>query len=181
MKIEPKKTRGDMTPMIDCVFLLLIFFVVAAKFVSPEGIKRVWMPKDEGGPGPAIDMPEDTRIVLRGGKDKNISLFVDKVGIAEFNKDLRQWKLDKEVDKFEGEMKRVQAAFTGPQGLDKKILKLKRAGAINKVLIDAGPEVPYLFVIQAIEACQRAEILTLKFAGSKNKLRDQHDGLIKMN
>jgi len=179
MKIERKKTRGDMTPMIDCVFLLLIFFIISAKFITPEGYKEVWMPKDSGLKGPTnVDLREDTRIVLRGGKDKNITLFLDKIGIATFNKDLRQWKLSRQNEKFDKEMKLIHTAFTGKEGLEEQLRQLKRRGAIKKIVIDAGPEVPYLFVMQALEACQNAQITDLKFTGSQNRLKDQHQGLI---
>ncbi len=45
----PRKTRllkGDLdiTPLIDCVFLLLIFFMLSSSFVRPAGI-RVNLPK----------------------------------------------------------------------------------------------------------------------------------------
>lgn len=38
----------DMTPMIDIVFQLLIFFVLTAKFIEFEGDLRSFLPKDRG-------------------------------------------------------------------------------------------------------------------------------------
>ncbi|HIA38911.1 MAG TPA: hypothetical protein EYN86_05330 [Planctomycetes bacterium] len=45
-KFEPIKT--DMTPMIDVVFLLLIFFIVTLKFKILEGRLDAALPKDRG-------------------------------------------------------------------------------------------------------------------------------------
>ena len=38
----------DMTPMIDIVFQLLIFFLLSAKFISLEGQLSSYLPKDRG-------------------------------------------------------------------------------------------------------------------------------------
>jgi biopolymer transport protein ExbD len=38
----------NMTPMIDIVFQLLIFFVLTAKFIEHEGDLRSYLPKDRG-------------------------------------------------------------------------------------------------------------------------------------
>jgi biopolymer transport protein ExbD len=47
------KVNLDMTPMIDCVFQLLIFFIMSLKIVTPEGDFNVSMPQltpSEGEP-----------------------------------------------------------------------------------------------------------------------------------
>ena len=47
----------NMTPMIDIVFQLLIFFVLTAKFIEHEGDLRSFLPKDRGtsAPQPEIE------------------------------------------------------------------------------------------------------------------------------
>ena len=34
---DEEEVKGDMTPMIDIIFLLLIFFLLTTKFVEEEG------------------------------------------------------------------------------------------------------------------------------------------------
>ena len=45
---QRKDGEPGMTPMIDVVFLLLIFFMCASKFRIPEGALRAYLPKDSG-------------------------------------------------------------------------------------------------------------------------------------
>ena len=51
----------NMTPLIDCVFLLLIFFMIATTFAPMPGI-RVKLPPP-GAPPPGSDKPE--QLILR--------------------------------------------------------------------------------------------------------------------
>ena len=91
-----KETEGDMTPMIDCVFLLLIFFIIAAKFITPEGHIQIYQPKDTGQSNSESVTEEelqDVRIFLRGGKDfdldgkdsRDITVYLDKKHIGTFD------------------------------------------------------------------------------------------------
>ncbi len=62
MKVRNAQRHGDeeielqMTPMIDIVFLLLIFFILTFKIVSPEGDFNVTMPENAPSEG---EPPED--------------------------------------------------------------------------------------------------------------------------
>jgi hypothetical protein len=51
-KIEPVPL--DMTPMIDCIFLLLLFFLLSCKFIALEGQLSSFLPKDRGLQATAI-------------------------------------------------------------------------------------------------------------------------------
>ena len=51
----------NMTPLIDCVFLLLIFFMIATTFAPMPGI-RVKLPPP-GAPPPGLDKPK--QLILR--------------------------------------------------------------------------------------------------------------------
>ncbi|HLU47674.1 MAG TPA: biopolymer transporter ExbD, partial [Planctomycetota bacterium] len=50
----------DMTPMIDVVFQLLIFFLLSAKFIALETQIQSFLPKDQGL---APDTPSDPELV----------------------------------------------------------------------------------------------------------------------
>lgn len=53
---ESKPMQPDMTPMIDCVFQLIIFFICSIRFKQVEGKLLSWMPKTRG-PQPSDSMP----------------------------------------------------------------------------------------------------------------------------
>ncbi len=60
MKLRERSTedqKPDLTPMIDIIFQLLIFFVLTAKFIAFEGQLQAYLPKDRGvssGPPPVL-------------------------------------------------------------------------------------------------------------------------------
>ena len=74
-----RKHQGDeaaevnMTPMLDIVFILLIFFIVTATFLSEEGINMT--PPPESTDPPRDDAPSP--IVVQVDADNNI--FVNRV------------------------------------------------------------------------------------------------------
>ena len=47
-KIPVEEIEMEMTPMIDIVFQLLIFFLLSAKFIALEGQLASYLPKDRG-------------------------------------------------------------------------------------------------------------------------------------
>ena len=47
-RFELEEVVLDLTPMIDIVFNLLIFFMCATKFRTPEGVIEAFLPKDKG-------------------------------------------------------------------------------------------------------------------------------------
>ncbi|MHC4780471.1 MAG: ExbD/TolR family protein, partial [Planctomycetota bacterium] len=64
---ETEKMEGNMTPMIDVCFQLLIFFMVTSKFKTLEGKLSAYLPKDRGPNIYQVDPPETlpVRVVLR--------------------------------------------------------------------------------------------------------------------
>ncbi len=74
-----RKQQGDdqaevnMTPMLDIVFILLIFFIVTATFLNEEGINM--QPPPESDDPPDSDAPPP--IVVQVDEDNNI--FVNRV------------------------------------------------------------------------------------------------------
>src|SRR5512139_3686335 len=70
MGFLPKRGRGtepyvDMTPMVDCVFLLLIFFMISTSFVETPGL--------------TIKLPEaSSQAIAR--EPKELKIYLDKAG-----------------------------------------------------------------------------------------------------
>ena len=58
-------TEPDLTPLINCMFLLLVFFMVATTFVNPNGL--------------SVDLPGGQGDSSRTTKDMNIVIEVDGV------------------------------------------------------------------------------------------------------
>jgi biopolymer transport protein ExbD len=65
----------DLTPMLDVVFIMLIFFIVTASFVKEQGINPNVPPKNDNPPEP--DAPQN--ILVRISSDNQIWFF-DKEG-----------------------------------------------------------------------------------------------------
>jgi biopolymer transport protein ExbD len=70
MAFLPKRGRGtepyvDMTPMVDCVFLLLIFFMISTTFVETPGL--------------TIKLPESTAQTI-AREPKELKIYLDKGG-----------------------------------------------------------------------------------------------------
>ncbi len=81
MKLEPKDTGDDlemnMSPMIDMVFLLLIFFIVASQIVDEK-------PKVDIPTAAYAKVPEDTtgRLMITVSKDEKFFLRSNKTPVT---------------------------------------------------------------------------------------------------
>lgn len=69
-KIDPtddESVKGDMTPMIDIIFLLLIFFLLTTKFIVPEKMISQLLPTNKGQRNTAKEdvlPPDDVNILI---------------------------------------------------------------------------------------------------------------------
>lgn len=66
MKRHRRKTTTvemQMTPMIDMVFLLLVFFMVAAKPIEPESDIPMGLP-GQVSQEEAVDIPDEARVII---------------------------------------------------------------------------------------------------------------------
>jgi len=68
-KTRLEKKAMDMTPMIDCVFLLLIFFMLTTVFTTPPGLE--------------VDLPKAAESDMPAERDLNI--IISKTGAMELN------------------------------------------------------------------------------------------------
>jgi biopolymer transport protein ExbD len=64
-KIDLTPPKGDMTPMIDVVFQLLIFFMLTIEFKQLEGKLAAYLPKDVGVNAGKAEQKEKVEIVLK--------------------------------------------------------------------------------------------------------------------
>lgn len=68
-RAEEDDAKVDMTPMLDIVFIMLIFFIVTTSFVKEKGL--------------IINRPEDSK--NNQSKSKNISISIDEQGLIIMN------------------------------------------------------------------------------------------------
>jgi biopolymer transport protein ExbD len=130
----PAKVDIPMTPMIDIVFQLLIFFMLQLKIVAPEGNFNINMPI--GAPSAAAsDAPNmpDIKVGLRSDADGNLA----------------------QITFGQNKLGNDDAAF---DELTRQILKIiqKPGTPLSKeveVEIDADYELHYKYVIRAVSKC----------------------------
>ncbi len=123
--------KPDMTPMIDCVFQLMIFFMLTLKFVQAEGTFDINMPAD-GIPG---GFPtEDIKVRLVADADGNLVSL--KIGQRHLGNDDRAFeRLNSEI------LRAIGGTPGGPASKD------------TEVEIDADHKLHYEYVIKAMTAC----------------------------
>ena len=69
----PDKIAIDMTPMIDCVFQLITFFMLTIKTVIPEGDFDIKMPLGPSAGAVPEDPPVVVRVKMTAGPDGSLS------------------------------------------------------------------------------------------------------------
>uniref|UniRef100_A0A7C4LIG7 Biopolymer transporter ExbD n=1 Tax=Schlesneria paludicola TaxID=360056 RepID=A0A7C4LIG7_9PLAN len=130
----PSKVEVQMSPMIDIVFQLLIFFLLQLKIVSPEGNFNVNLPI--GAPSPVksdvLNIP-DIKVGLRADADGNLTqITLGQLSLG--NNELAFERLNSEI------LKMIQHPGTP---LAKEV----------EVEIDADYELQYKYVIKAVSKC----------------------------
>lgn len=139
-KIDDKMPQPDMTPMIDCIFQLLIFFMCSIKFKVIEGKLLSWLPKDKGSQN--IPPPKLT---------EEISV---RVTFDEKEKKLHYYLISREFPNVDDLIKEVKGA-----------LELKKASGETDAAVKLGParNVPMQPIIALLDACKLNNIDKVEF------------------
>jgi len=153
----------DLAPMIDIVFNLLVFFMVATKFKSTEGMIEAFLPKDRGqGPGQTtIDLAEVRLELLR--IDPATGLETTGPGAATAVK-----VGDEVLGVLSGDASAdAHAELWG--ALYTRLVALREAYRGSgehglPVIVDARPTVPTKDAVLALNEVVRAEITDVTFA-----------------
>ena len=138
-KIEMGFTEPDMTPMIDIVFQLLTFFMIAINFENTKADERVMLPKDVLAKPPEV-RPEH-ELVLNFGFERSIDgSRKSPVPTVFYNeKDIEVGKIGPSLE----QEKRIMELQHGKEVLQKVT-----------VLIRADADVPTGLVQELIKKCQ---------------------------
>lgn len=161
---EMDEVNSDLTPMIDIVFNLLIFFMVGTKFRTTEGLIKAFLPKNRGqGSGtPTIDLNE-VRIKLlwwdSSGRPTtgDGGFVVLKVGDQVFNQagQLESSPMPEKNDLWPALSQKLNEFKAGYKGTSEQGLP---------VIIDARKEVPTRYVVLVLNEVVRAGIQDVTFA-----------------
>ena len=133
-----------MTPMIDVIFLLLIFFVCTASFRSPEQV----LPTRFSLPGEIqADVPIDPEI-----------MDLDEIVVELLWRNIdgtwrAQWQIN---DRDYSQLAEVRAVLVAVQQLKSDL----------PVILDVEPDVPMKDVIDVYDLCRRVGLMRVQFAAS---------------
>ena len=142
---EPEATL-NLTPTIDVVFLLLIFFIATIRLPKPEANIRAFLPKKEKA---------DAAAAARAETEETES--IDRVHISLRSAAGRT------------ELKLNGAPVKNFRHLDASLAALRRIAAMAKgveteVILGAGREVPYRYVVNTLDVCAKHKFTNVSFA-----------------
>lgn len=138
--------KMEFTPMIDCVFLLLIFFMCTLKFKTLEGKLATYLPTDKGlnTHFEQLEPVEKIRIKLSlRASDCICYINGQAMGV------------------LPGAEKRVY----------ERIRQLKAASDKSPAEIDPDPRVPHKHVVAIVDECMRARLKEITFTGALPELK----------
>ena len=149
-KTDPQTTiELDMTPMIDVVFQLLIFFMLTLHFQEVEGRLLSTLPKDKG-PISAFSPPvEEVRLLVRAGR-----VFVEKHEIGEL--------ASTETAPARGTSNK--AVYRSAAEKARGLIEILRPSPVA-VILDAEGTTAYEHVIGLLDACKQRGIDGVEFVG----------------
>lgn len=145
-KQKVEEPKMDMTPIIDVVFNLLIFFMLTMDFKEEEGLLQAHLPKDTGLSKSQVLQKELEEIRIRIDKrsdDSPTQVYVGQKPVQ-----------DPEVDNSE---------------LVNRLMGLMGTSAESPVIIDPTVKAEFKYVIFVLNACKTAGVKEIKFAGKPTK------------
>lgn len=161
---EDEEVKLSLTPMVDIVFQLLIFFMLACRFKTQEGEIRAFLPKNRGmgtAGTPAITLQE-VRVKLlwvqrgthRETKHPTNGRALLKVKNISFSYVTNRYgEVMPDYDKLYKYIKKASQNF-----------KPTKSYKSLPVIIDARALVPFKHVVFALNECVRAGIKDITFA-----------------
>ncbi|MEW6027017.1 MAG: biopolymer transporter ExbD [Planctomycetota bacterium] len=142
---EDTNLELQMTPMIDVIFQLMIFFMCSIHFKSLEGKLYSYLPKDKGMSNTQVTDPilDEVRIKLAYSENAPPLLTKIKVGERDFGSD---W----------------DALYKHMLGLKDSLVT--PSGDIIPVKIDSDEMIPTQSVVSALNICKKAGVQKTEFA-----------------
>ena len=153
-----------LTPMIDVVFQLLIFFLCATKFPEPEGILKCWLPKNKGQATsiPDID-PGSVRLILRRAGEGILCEYQDEsspTGFSAFpqaqvwDRHNKRYEIWPNYDNVAGYLAAAKANYE----------KKGEGEEEMPVILDFSPDVPWKHVVELLNICAGLDLTNIQIA-----------------
>lgn len=119
----------DMTPMLDIVFIMLIFFIVTTSFVQEKGLE-VLRPKDSNTPPPPTNVKS---LAIRVNEDGTIIVNGREVDIRRVEANIQSFLAENNQDTAA-----VQAHPKAKHGLVTEVINEVKKAGIDKVSVLVG-------------------------------------------
>lgn len=131
-KIMAEETKLNLTPMLDCIFNLLFFFMMTLHFHLQEAHLEAYLPKDSGifSNRPPVKLAQDP-VVVRLVYTQNAKEAILWIG----------------ENSFQGEDKFLR--------LEKKLQELLGYSENPVIVIDPDITTPYQEIISTMDACRK--------------------------
>ena len=151
-------------PMIDVVFLLLVFFLCATQFPSPEGVLKTWLPKDQSiDDWEDVVLPEPVRLCLRMQAGRCVCDYEDTSSPTGFTRFAAVIQYDPQT--------RADEVIPDWDAIQRYIQRKKeshdRYGLSTRglpVIIDFTPDVTWKHVACVVDICTGLQIRDLRVA-----------------
>jgi biopolymer transport protein ExbD len=121
---KPKKAILNITPLIDVLFILIIFFVVSSTFLEQPGIK-LELPKAQTGESQRVE-----KLVLYISTDEKLFLNNTQIEIDDLGEKLQQL-MPESSDKS----LIINADKVVPHGLVVQVMDIARGNGVKKLVI----------------------------------------------
>ena len=99
--MKPASMQLNITPMIDVIFQLLIYFIITASFTQDEGVLAAKMPPQDGSSQPDIPPQQLVVEIAPAGYSYRLTLEGDPVAVRNFS-ELRERLIGKQFDPERG-------------------------------------------------------------------------------
>lgn len=150
----------DMSPMIDIVFNLLIFFLCATKFKTAEGAIDTYLPKDQGLPTQATPQSiDEVRITVSWSEEGHEATI--RLGAKLLTRP-GDWEV---ADSTQSPVWPRLA-----QGL-RELKDTHQGSEPLPVTLDVRPEVPHQYAVSALNEVIRVGLKEVRFAAPAKPLR----------
>lgn len=160
-KIDDKPMKGDMTPMIDVTFQLLIFFMLTIEFKQLEGKLAAYLPKDVGVNQSEAEPKEKVEIVLRVAAE---GTKLDPVsGGAWTGEGPFKFGDDRKIDISIG-----PRTTRDLEEVKRRLKELKLLDDERPATIDAYPGTVYEDVIKVLDVVLLADYTDVTFIGARD-------------